>query len=167
MCGKPQRMSFRTLLHSDMVCRAYLQREKAVISPAPRACRKSPVFRQGFLASVPRRLQPLWVGSSGSATRRRDQAADIRPMACFGRTPRQPPRTVQQREADAGLKFVDDCHDHALPVDKPLSVPSACSNSSARIGTPRLQACTPWTTQSFSTSMISSIVAPALRAALM
>jgi hypothetical protein len=41
------------------------------------------------------------------------------------------------------------------------------ANSSSRIGSPRLQACTPWMTQSFSTSMISSIVAPSFSAALM
>jgi len=41
------------------------------------------------------------------------------------------------------------------------------STSSARIGTPRLQAWTPWTTQSFSTSMTSSTVAPSFSAALM
>jgi hypothetical protein len=35
------------------------------------------------------------------------------------------------------------------------------------VGTPKLPACTPWMTQSFSTSMISSIVAPSFRAALM
>lgn len=39
-----------------------------------------------------------------------------------------------------------------------------CCNSAARIGIARLQACTPWTTQSLRTSMISSIVAPALSA---
>src|SRR5215469_12312607 len=41
------------------------------------------------------------------------------------------------------------------------------SSSSARIVTPRLQACTPCTTPSFRTSMISSTVAPALNAFLM
>ena len=56
---------------------------------------------------------------------------------------------------------------HALLAGKPRLASSACPSSSARIGTPRLQACTPWTTQSFSTSMISSIVAPALSAPLM
>src|SRR5438309_5383697 len=38
--------------------------------------------------------------------------------------------------------------------------PSSLANSSARIGTPRLQACTPCATQSFSTSMISATLAP-------
>jgi hypothetical protein len=41
------------------------------------------------------------------------------------------------------------------------------SSSSARIVTPRLQACTPCTTPSFRTSIISSTVAPALNAFLM
>src|SRR5262249_13736912 len=40
-------------------------------------------------------------------------------------------------------------------------------SSSARIGTPNSQACTPSATQILSTSMISSIVAPASRAPLM
>ena len=37
----------------------------------------------------------------------------------------------------------------------------------ARIGTPRLNACTSCTTQSFSTSMSSAILAPCRNAALM
>src|SRR4051794_3750111 len=44
--------------------------------------------------------------------------------------------------------------------------PPKRSSSSARIGTPRLHACTPWATHSFSTSMISSVVAPSANAAL-
>jgi hypothetical protein len=41
------------------------------------------------------------------------------------------------------------------------------ASSFARIGTPRLHACMPWTTHSFSTSMISAIVAPCRRRVLM
>lgn len=41
------------------------------------------------------------------------------------------------------------------------------ASSWARMGTPRLQDWTPWATQSLSTSMTSSIVAPSLSAALM
>jgi hypothetical protein len=57
-------------------------------------------------------------------------------------------------------------HDCFDKVDHdPPAFPPRC-NSSAKIGTPRLHAWTPCTTHNFSTSMISSIVAPSLSAAL-
>src|SRR5215469_13017944 len=49
------------------------------------------------------------------------------------------------------------CHSDCFPD-------CARSSSSARIGTPRFSVCTPCTTQIFRTSMISSVVAPALSA---
>jgi hypothetical protein len=72
---------------------------------------------------------------------------------------------------DLGLCLLQPRHLDKVRPDRSLSAYAGLllvrSSSSARIGTPRLQACTPWTTQSFSTSMISSIVAPSFNAALM
>src|SRR6185295_1678839 len=53
---------------------------------------------------------------------------------------------------------------HVLCIRLVFDVDQTLSSSSARIGTPRLHACTPCTTQSFRTSMISSIMAPAFNA---
>lgn len=55
-------------------------------------------------------------------------------------------------------------HIHHLPV---FWGATKLPSSSARIVTPRLQACTPCITESFRTSMISSNVAPAFIAFLM
>ena len=88
-------------------------------------------------------------------------------------------------EAKHAAGFETDCRDFGLPVALPewgwlrthrlhkirhvfaFWLAGLLSSSSARIETPRLQACTPCTTQSFRTSMISSIVAPAFNAFLM
>jgi hypothetical protein len=59
------------------------------------------------------------------------------------------------------------CRLEIPPRSPPLFSHWARASSSARIGTPRLQACTPWLTHSFRTSMISSWVAPAASAPLM
>ena len=63
--------------------------------------------------------------------------------------------------------LVDPGRRGSFPVPVRRCVSRARSSSSARIGTPRLQDCTPCATQSFRTSMISATVAPAARAPLM
>ncbi len=66
-------------------------------------------------------------------------------------------------------EWLPDCS-HSHDVDEPSGnyfVFECFASSSASIGIAMLHACTPWMTQSFSTSMISSIVAPSLSAALM
>ena len=48
MCGNPRLTGFRTLRHSDGVCRRGFKTESGRWTRSAAACRKSPVFRQPF-----------------------------------------------------------------------------------------------------------------------
>ena len=63
-------------------------------------------------------------------------------------------------------KAVHEKYDSITKNYRSLGVAESLAISSARIGTPILHAWTPCTTHNFSTSMISSIVAPSFSAAL-